>query len=93
MIRNKTVSVPLEEDCFYKMITCLKEEDNKIKSKLGILHSRYSSSKSAIKDSLAHPHFDDKTRVAIFHNGFIANYEDLSNQLKQTEEIKSETDS
>ena len=77
MIKNRAVSVPLEEDCFFKMITHLKQEDNRVLSRLGILHSRYSSSKTSIKDSLAHPHMDEKNRVAIFHNGFIANYEDL----------------
>jgi glucosamine 6-phosphate synthetase-like amidotransferase/phosphosugar isomerase protein len=35
-----------------------------------------------IKNILAHPHFDEKNRVAIFHNGFIANYEDLAKQIK-----------
>lgn len=59
---------------------------------MGVLHSRYSSSQK-IKDSLAHPHYDEKNRVAIFHNGFIANYEDLAKQLKQSHGITIETDS
>jgi glucosamine--fructose-6-phosphate aminotransferase (isomerizing) len=67
-------------------------EHNKIKSKFGILHSRYSSSKK-IMDSLAHPHLDEKSRVAIFHNGFIANYEDLAREIKDSHQISIETDS
>lgn len=69
------ISVPLEEDCFFKLQQDLAKEE--VKSRLGVLHSRYSSSKGTIKNDLAHPHLDEKTRVAIFHNGFIANYQDL----------------
>jgi glucosamine--fructose-6-phosphate aminotransferase (isomerizing) len=68
------------------------ESKEKIKSKFGVLHSRYSSSKK-IMDNLAHPHLDEKNRVAIFHNGFIANYEDLERQIKQSHGISVETDS
>lgn len=57
-----------------------------------MLHSRFSSSRK-IKDNLAHPHLDEKNRVAIFHNGFIANYEDLANQLKASHGIQIDTDS
>jgi glucosamine 6-phosphate synthetase-like amidotransferase/phosphosugar isomerase protein len=78
--RNRTASVPLEEDCFYKMDKSF-QASGKVKSHFGVLHSRYSSSQK-IKDILAHPHFDEKNRVAIFHNGFIANYEDLAKELK-----------
>ena len=77
ILRNRAVSVPLEEDCFTKMQKSFKDDHSGIKSKFGILHSRYSSSKK-IFDNLAHPHYDEKSRVAIFHNGFIANYEDLA---------------
>ena len=79
IMRNRTASVPLEEDCFTKLEKSF--AIGKFRSKFGVLHSRYSSSKK-IKDVLAHPHFDEKNRVAIFHNGFIANYEDLAKQLK-----------
>jgi len=63
-----------------------------LKSRFGVLHSRYSSSKK-IMDSLAHPHYDEKKRLAIFHNGFIANYEDLARQIKQSHGITIDTDS
>ena len=88
--RNRGTSVPLEEDCFYKMQESFKA--GKLSSALGVLHSRYSSTQK-IKDILAHPHFDEKNRIAIFHNGFIANYEDLAKQLKQSNSITIETDS
>ena len=78
--RNRTASVPLEEDCFYKMQESFKAAGVQ-KSHFGVLHSRYSSTQK-IKDNLAHPHMDEKNRVAIFHNGFIANYEDLAKELK-----------
>jgi len=55
--------------------------DDRIRSKLGVLHSRYASTKGVIKENMAHPHTDDKSRVLVFHNGFIANYEDLTKQL------------
>ncbi len=74
--RNRNASVPLEEDCFTKMANSF-NKTSAIKSKFGVLHSRYSSSQK-IKDTLAHPHYDEKNRIAIFHNGFIANYEDLA---------------
>jgi glucosamine 6-phosphate synthetase-like amidotransferase/phosphosugar isomerase protein len=71
------ISVPTEEDAFYKMDTTFLGAENKMKSKMGILHTRYASNKETIKDHLAHPLFDDKNRIALFHNGFIANSEDL----------------
>lgn len=79
ILRNRTLSVPYDEDCFTKLQNSFKQATN-LKSKFGVLHSRYSSSKK-IKDVLAHPHFDERGRVAIFHNGFIANYEDLAKDL------------
>jgi glucosamine 6-phosphate synthetase-like amidotransferase/phosphosugar isomerase protein len=56
------------------MVQAFKTRPDKIRSKLGILHSRYASTKGVIKESLAHPHTDEKNRVLVFHNGFIANY-------------------
>ena len=76
MNRN-ILSVPLEEDCFTKLDQSFKEDPNKIASKMGIIHSRFASNKSTIKNNLAHPNFDNLNRVAVFHNGFIANFDDL----------------
>jgi glucosamine 6-phosphate synthetase-like amidotransferase/phosphosugar isomerase protein len=92
MTRNREVSVPLAEDCFTKMNNSFSEEKSKLKSRFAVLHSRYSSSRK-IFDSLAHPHLDEKSRVAIFHNGFIANFEDLARQLNQDFGITIDTDS
>lgn len=85
--------MPLEEDCFFKMAACFSGEDSRVRSRLGVIHSRYASTKGAIKDTLAHPHADEKGRVLVFHNGFIANYEDLQLQLRKNFGIVSETDS
>lgn len=92
MMRNREVSVPLEQDCFTKMEKSFSNEREKLKSRFAVVHSRYSSSRK-IMDNLAHPHLDEKNRVAIFHNGFIANYEDLARQLKQEQGILIDTDS
>jgi len=92
MMRNRDISVPLEEDCFTKLDNSFSAEKGKLKSRFTVVHSRYSSSRK-ILDNLAHPHLDEKNRVAIFHNGFIANYEDLARSLKQEHGILIETDS
>jgi Glutamine amidotransferase domain len=92
MMRNREVSVPLDEDCFTKMDKSFSDAKGKVKSRFAVLHSRYSSSRK-ILDNLAHPHVDEKGRVGVFHNGFIANYEDLGRQLKQDHGITIETDS
>ena len=55
----------------------LAKQDNKIRSKMSILHSRYASYISTIRNELAHPYLDNKSRIAVFHNGFIANFDDL----------------
>ena len=72
------MSVKQEDDCFFKMLQAYNQRPEKMRSKLGVLHSRYASTHGPIKESLAHPHADEKNRVLVFHNGFIANYEDLS---------------
>lgn len=92
MTASMISSVPPEEDAFYKMETNYLGIE-KVASKMGIIHSRYASQKEFIKTSLAHPLFDDKNRIALYHNGFIANYEDLQKQLKQERGIEAETDS
>jgi glucosamine 6-phosphate synthetase-like amidotransferase/phosphosugar isomerase protein len=92
MDRNM-LSIPQEEDCFFRMKDAIDNDGNKVNSKMGILHSRYASHKLTIKQHLAHPLFDEKNRVAVFHNGFIANYEDLSKELKQMYGMAVETDS
>ncbi len=92
MQRNRAVSVPLSEDCFTKMERSFAGEKGKLKSKFTVVHSRYSSSRK-ILDNLAHPHLDEKNRVAIFHNGFIANYEDLARQLRNDYQIVIDSDS
>jgi glucosamine--fructose-6-phosphate aminotransferase (isomerizing) len=92
MLKNR-VSVPQEQDCFYKLQSFFLSSETPIKSKIGILHSRYASNKGLFKNSYAHPHFDIKNRIALFHNGFIANQEDLQKQLKTISGGEADTDS
>lgn len=34
-----------------------------------------------MRDKQAHPVFDEKMRVAVFHNGFVTNYKELALEL------------
>ncbi len=92
MLKNR-VSVPQEQDCFYKLQSFFLSADTPIQSKIGILHSRYASNKGLFKNSFAHPHFDIKNRIALFHNGFIANQKDLQKELKTVAGCEADTDS
>ena len=38
---------------------------------------------NAIPNEHAHPNIDYKKRIALFHNGFIANYDELFAELKE----------
>ena len=58
-----------------------KLEDHK-DNKIVIGHSRWATT-GAITDPNAHPHFDNKNRVALVHNGIIENYQELKNFLQQ----------
>jgi len=50
-------------------------------SRIAVLHSRYASRKNTVRERQAHPVFDEKERVAVFHNGFVSNYKELSLEL------------
>jgi glucosamine 6-phosphate synthetase-like amidotransferase/phosphosugar isomerase protein len=50
-------------------------------SKICIMHSRYASRKGTMRDNQANPVFDAKNRVAVFHNGFVTNFKDLTSEL------------
>lgn len=55
-------------------------------------HSRWATT-GAITDPNAHPHFDNKNRVALVHNGIIENYQELKNfLLEHNYFFTSETD-
>lgn len=77
-----------EDDCFFKLENALKAEDKEFMNGCGIsiLHSRiadlnlqYNEAEGleAIPEDHAHPNIDYKDRIALFHNGRIANSEDL----------------
>ena len=78
-----------KDDCFAKLFTDIEQEDgklSKIQGNISILHTRfaevnrfYSVGKglSGIPNDHAHPSIDTKNRLALFHNGNIANFTEL----------------
>ncbi len=60
----------------------IKEESKEVTlSRIAVLHSRYASRKNTMRERQAHPVFDEKERIAVFHNGFVSNYNELSLEL------------
>ena len=64
----------------------LKLIENELKTKtidssIGIAHTRWSTHGRVTKNN-THPHFDNKQRVAIVHNGIIENANELKKELQ-----------
>jgi glucosamine--fructose-6-phosphate aminotransferase (isomerizing) len=52
-----------------------------VKGQIGIGHTRWATH-GAPSDENSHPHYDQKNRIAVVHNGVIENYDRLKERLK-----------
>ena len=63
-----------------------------VKGNTGVGHTRWATH-GVPNDTNAHPHVDDKTNIAVVHNGIIENYRELKKGLiKKGYKFRSDTD-
>ncbi len=67
-------------------------QEDHVDKKIGIAHTRWATC-GEISNKNAHPHVDNKNRIALVHNGTIFNFEVLKKDLlERGYEFKTDTD-
>lgn len=111
---KETAIIQPEEDCFFKLNNALEssEEFKGVKSNICVVHSRFAELRRYYKNAAqvedlstipidhAHPNIDNDHKIAVFHNGFVSNFNELKNEIQSQsrpvlcgKDLKSMTDS
>lgn len=97
---KELAAIQAEDDCFHKLNEHLGSDEvySKIDSNMCIVHSRFAEVRryyqsdtliedlSAIPLDHAHPNIDSDNKIALFHNGFISNFNELKQEISDAKE-------